>query len=163
MKIRLNKAICYFAGMQSKWRGEDNSLGICSSNAELVQKFVEIAIKEFGEEAEKIKVSDNCAYFYNSRLSKQIKKVIDKRAKLFREPSENALSYIAGMLDSSGKLTEKGIYIKLDHTDELMLENLGIHTKQGYVMNLSKFIMLIKPYSLLLSSIRLPGNERDPC
>ncbi len=163
MKIKLDKDLCYIAGMKSKWKGDENSIGVCTQSTEVQARFLEIAIKRFGEKAEKIKVEGKCAYFYNSNLSRSLeKKVIEKKVKLFTKINENSLSYIAGIVDSSVRIGKRGIWLDLDKGDELILENLGIHTKDGFVLNISFFIMLEKPFSVLLSNIRLPGNERDP-
>ena len=163
MKQKLGREIYYIAGMQRAWKGSKHSVGICSSSEEIKQRFAEIAIKALGVKSEKIIVEGNCIFFYHSRIEKQLQRIIRNRTKIFSKPGESAYSYIAGIVDATGKITRNSIRLSLDTGDELVLERMGIHTKQGYVLNLSNFFMLIKPYSLLLSSIRTPGNERDPC
>ncbi len=161
MKIRLTKDLCYLAGTQACWKGEASSIGICTSNAELQQRFISLLIG-LGVKPEKIKVSKSCTICYNSRLAKRLAKIRQRSLKIFSRISDKSLSYIAGIVDACAKQTKQGISIRLDRQSTLLLELLGFHTRDGYVLNLGDFIMLIKPYSLFLSSIRTPGNERDP-
>ena len=161
-----SKELYYVAGLASKWSGKHNSVGISTSLPEIEQRFIGIALSDFGIEPTKMTVEQGensvIVYFFHSRVAKLLKKTADRRVMLAKN-RELAARYLAGLFDANGVVTGTRVVIRgLDKKDELLLELVGIHSVNGSLLNISDFIMLIKPYSSLLSLSHLPGNERDP-
>ncbi|MEM3839469.1 MAG: hypothetical protein QXF01_02745 [Candidatus Micrarchaeaceae archaeon] len=157
MKIKLSPDICYMAGL-TRNRMDRNAVGIITGIKEIAERFAGIANKEFGIEPKKIIESESKGirkiYFYHSRVSKRLGEIRSKEDRLFRAPNEAALSYLAGIIDSSARFSSNGIYIEaLTPQDEVFLANLGIHTRNGRVSNISMLVKLAKPYSTVLKSL----------
>ena len=162
MKTMLKPKICYMVGLFSKSLGENNAIGIRTNLKDVEERFIEIAVKELSIEPSKILFRDRDVFFYHSRIYKQFLDIVKREARIFRTENELSKSYVAGLFDGAGSIKRSGVYIKgMNPSDELMLEELGIHTNGGRVLNISKFFMLINGYSILLEITRLPGYERD--
>lgn len=157
MKAKITQEMCYLAGIQSKWDGEKNSIGIRTKSKELEEKFVEIALK-LGVGPEQLRVQETedtyTVFFYHSRIAKALGRIVERKTKMFRVQNEFVSSYLAGMFDACGRVAKQGVYMRLDSSDELLLELFGVHTSQGHVLNLSRFFTLTKGHSVLLSGIR---------
>ncbi len=160
MKAKLKPSICYIAGLSRRY-SEKNAVGIETRNSELELRFIEMAIKEFKVEPTKIIIEEKedgkrKVYFYHSRVARQLAEIRQREDKLFRIPNEFSSNYIAGMLDSMGRFSKNGIYFDgLTPQDEVMLANLGVHTRYGRVSNISTLIGLAMKQSLILKEARL--------
>jgi hypothetical protein len=156
MKTKLTPNTCYIAGLVSKsYETEKSLVGIRTSVDEIEQRFIEIAVKDFGIEPQRILIQEvgehRHVFFYHSRVSKQLKDIVSRETHMFKKKDNLSSSYVAGMFDGAGHVTRTTITINpLSPSDVFMLENLGVHTKGNAIMNISSFIALIKGYSLLL-------------
>ncbi len=167
MKTKLKPYICYIAGMQSMSSEAHSAVGIRTSISEIEGRFVELCLKDLGVDPKRIIVEDERVarhiYFYHSGICRRIRKVVDDSNKMFKYRNIFSSSYVAGMFDAAGRMDKKGISIRgLGHKEELVLEQLGIHTKGGFILNPGSFITLVRGFSVLLELTHLPGNERDP-
>ncbi len=122
---------------------------------EVEEKLVEIAVNELQIPPQKILIDEEGeerhVYFYNSRLAKRLLKLISDEDKVFKVRNEFAASYLAGMFDAGGGIGRSGMHIGgLTPADEVMMANLGIHTRGGSIMNLSSFIGLVNGKSILV-------------
>ncbi len=171
-KLKLNPKISYMLGLYSHCNQEKSAIGITVDNSRTIEKFVEISLKEFNVQPNRILISEEGrntkALFYNSKLRNLFDKTIARKSKLFKYKNAYAMEYIAGVFDACGKVDNRGIFMEgIDREDQMILENLGIHIlqkgKRNYIINDSFFIMFIKEFSMRLSYIaHIPGNERDP-
>ncbi len=155
------------AGLHNHAKGELSRVGITTSVNEIEEKFVEICIKELQIQPNRIIMEDKdgvrTVYFYHTKMSKMLKRICDSETRIFTRINELSRSYVAGMFDASGHISKGRVFIKgLDARDELMLQQLGIHTSNGTIRNISSFFILIRGFSVLLEHAQLPGNERDP-
>ncbi len=160
MKTVLTPGICYMAGVYSKGpKREKNFVSLNTGMEYMQQRFAEIAVKELHIEPSKIIVARDSSMsigFYHSRVAKQLQNISNREAYLFKKSNELSKSYVAGMFDASGHFRPDSIEIRhITPSDALMLENLGVHTKGDKIMNISKFIVLIEGFSLLLSQTKL--------
>lgn len=151
MTVKLTPEFCYIAGLVNKGREyERSAIGIFTTLDKMIEKFVETAIK-LGMAPNKILIEDyegiKHAYFFNSKLAKQAREAVERETKIFKYKNEFSGNYLAGMFDSSGKMVKGRVIIKgLSANDQLMLQNLGVHTKGSDIMNVSVFLELIKDY-----------------
>jgi hypothetical protein len=160
MKAKLTPSICYMAGLLSKSKNERNAVGIRTGLEELEKKFIEIAMKEFEIEPNRILIEEvdgkRHIYFFHSRVAKRLNEIIGKEDKVFKVKNTFSSNYLAGMFDAAGGFGKESMYIRdLKPVDEVMLANLGIHTRGGNIMNISSFVSSIKGHSVLLSQSRI--------
>ncbi len=154
MKVKLKPKICYMAGL-STLPIERNAVGVETSFKEIEEQFIELALNVFHIEPSKIVIEEKenkcLVYFYHSRIARQLAEIRDREDRIFRVPSELSRSYVAGIFDSRGRRSAGGITIRaLSPKDDVMLANLGIHTRNGSIMNISALLSFIEEYSLLL-------------
>ena len=72
-----------------------------------------------------------------------------------------AACLVAGMFDLRGRINTRGLSMgRLDKSDGLMLELLGIHTRDTSIMNIRDFVSLIKKESLLAAGFSAKGVEK---
>ena len=160
MKAKLKPSICYIAGL-SKKDSEKNAVAVETGSEEIELRFVEAAIKEFKIEPTKVVIEEKKdgrrkVYFYHSRIARQLAEIRSREEKLFRVPNEFSCNYLAGMFDSTGGFSKTGVHLNiLTPQDEVMLANLGIHTRNGRISNISTFVALIGRYSYLLKSMNM--------
>ena len=157
MKTKLTPNICYLAGIQSKWTGANNSVGVTTVNKETEQRFVEIAVNDLGVPAEKIHVTEAngryTTYFFHSRTAKMLEKIKREKLAIFKNKKDLVGWYVAGMIDAAGKLTGSGLQLKIESSDALLLENMGIHTSGQTISNLRDLIEMLGSKSAYLSSL----------
>ncbi len=166
MKTKLNPDVCYMAGLMNKHvENENSAIGVRSASDAVIERFVLKAIG-LGIKPNKIVVSEEKGakhvLFYHSKLARMARSIREKETRLFRERNELSANYVAGMFDATGRLSKGVMSMKMDASDQLMLENLGVHTFNSSITSIGSFITLIKGFSALLDTIQLPGNERDP-
>jgi hypothetical protein len=155
MKARLKPGICYMSGL-SRRRSEKNMICIVTGIDGIELRFIEIAVNEFKIDPKKVVIEEQedrrrKVYFYHSRIARQLVEIQSREDRLFRTPNELSSSYVAGIVDSSGRFSKNGIYIdNLTPQDEVMLANLGIHTRDARVSNISALAFLVKGKSIML-------------
>ena len=156
MKAKLSLNTCYMAGLARR-RSEKNMICIVTGMDAIELRFVEIAVKELGIDPKKVVIEEQedrkrKVYFYHSRVARQLAEIQSREDRLFRSPNEFSRNYLSGMVDSIGRFSKGGIYMDgLTPQDEVMLANLGIHTRNGRVSNISALIELAKRHSVLLA------------
>ncbi|MDE1860920.1 MAG: hypothetical protein KGH72_04365 [Candidatus Micrarchaeota archaeon] len=161
MERKLKPKVCYVAGLCSKnTEQERNAVGVRTSVKEIEQRFIEIALTEFGIEPSKILVRDEInhvhVFFYHSRVAKQLKKLVSRETIIFKRRNEFAASYVAGMFDAAGHESNGALSINgVNASDQLMLQNLGVHTLNGRILNARQLVELIKGRSIMLQRIKL--------
>ena len=156
MKIKLGPSAYYMAGLMSKTKEENNAIGIKTGMHELEERFVEIALKDFKIDSRKILVEEGENYvhvcFYHSQIAKQLKSVIKSSPKIFTKRDVKSTSYIAGIFDAAGHIGRNVFKINgLSTEDVFILQNLGIHTRGGTILNIDSFMELVKGRSILLN------------
>ncbi|MGI0141918.1 MAG: hypothetical protein ACREBF_04715 [Candidatus Micrarchaeales archaeon] len=155
MSTRLTPELCYIAGIVSKSRQSEKSMvGINTTIDNVIENFVEISLK-LGVDTKKIMIEDvegvKHVYFYHSKLAKQIREIVEKETRIFKYKNEFSSSYIAGMFDASGKIRNGKLLISgLDKSDQLVLQNLGVHTMGERISNITQFVSLVKGHSILI-------------
>jgi hypothetical protein len=145
------------AGLYSKApRREKNYVSVNTSISELQQRFIEIAVNELGILPNKIilgRESEKSAGFYHSRVAKRLQDIVNREIYVFKTVNELSRSYVAGMFDIAGHYRGAIEISHVNPKDAFMLENLGVHTRGDKIMNISKFIALIKESGILLNRI----------
>jgi len=166
MRIKLKPEICYVAGIYSKVDSSSSKIELRTESSAVEERFIEIAIKSLGILPERVIAEGTRKrniYFYHSKMAKQLRYIISNETRLFKKRDANAASFVAGMFDAAGRVSNGMLSIEgLTGSDQVMLENLGIYTEGKRIRNISSFITLIHGFSVLLEHIQLPGNERDP-
>ena len=157
-KLKLTPLTSYALGVYSANKGNDGPIGVATMDNRIIEKFIKIAIEELGVEPNKILVKEHEVHFYNSMIRKLFDRALERRTKTFRYANDYSGSYVAGLFDCLGGIDRKGMYIRnLDAHDGLLLENLGIHTKQqgskSYVMDERTLVSLIKKHSCTLGGL----------
>ena len=170
-KLKLNPDICYVLGIFSGNRPERSGpIVLLTTSERTLEKFVSICVNCLGVQPNKFSISENEGLFqvslYHSKLRKLFESSLKRRLTIFRWANEYSANYLAGLFDSNGGMDSYGLYIKrLSLADSQLMENLGIHTSQkgakSYIRNTGALIALIKSFSIVLSVIPTPGNERD--
>ncbi len=171
-KLKLNPDICYLLGIFSGDRPERSGpIKLLTRNERMLERFVSIFVTQLDVKPNKFLIKEQDeglleADLYHSKLKRLFEAALKRRLMVFRWPNEYSANYLAGIFDSNGGLDNKGLYIRrLSLVDSQLMENLGIHTSQkgakSYIRNASAFIALIKSFSIVLSNISVPGNERD--
>ncbi len=156
MKIKLTANLCYLAGLQDKARFTDRAIGISTRIDELEQRFTEICVKELKIEPNRIIVREEGGskqiYFYHSKIYRELLEINSNATRIFRySNNEFSRMYVAGIFDAAGHAEKGRIRINgLTRSDELVLENLGIHTMNGTILNAGPFVKLIKGFSIML-------------
>lgn len=160
-KLSLNPNVSYALGACSHTIRD--YIGMSSHNEKVVEKFVKIAIDEFGIEPNKILIGEEQGVsqvkFYNSKLKKLMIDALERKTRLFKYRNEYSAEYIAGLFDVYGGVNAKGPYlVGMDSGDMLILENVGIHTMQqgskSYIINPGAFLEFVAGHSVLVSSPR---------
>ncbi|MDE1762127.1 MAG: hypothetical protein KGH59_01950 [Candidatus Micrarchaeota archaeon] len=155
MPTKLSPEICYIAGMMNKTKQDERSaVGIRTTLDDVIEMFVEVALK-LGVDTKKIVIEDvegvRHVYFYNSKIAKHARELIGKETKVFRHRNQFAGSYLAGMFDAGGRKRGGRLSISgMTPSDRLMLDALGIRTRDSTIVNASAFLSLVKGHSALL-------------
>ncbi len=158
-KLRLTPKTSYMLGMYVQ--GTRERIGVTSKSEEVVERFVKLAMDEFGVGPNRILFEQNdgatTAFFYNSKLKRRFDQALERRERLFKYRNEYSGNYIAGIFDMSGARDKAGLYFRrLEPVDALILEKLGIHTTgraRVRVTHAGELITLIREYSLVMSNI----------
>jgi len=160
MRFKPTRELCYLAGVMDNWRADEKSyVGVRTKSDETVERFVKYAVT-LGVDTRKIMIEQigetQHAYFYHSKIARMIRETLEKRTTLPRRNRELAVCLVAGMFDSKGRVTDRGVYLgRLDRADALMLENLGVRTKETRILTIGVFLEMIRKESVLAGSVHI--------
>jgi hypothetical protein len=160
MRFKPTRELCYLAGVMDNYRADEKSyVGLRTKNGETVERFVRYAVA-LGVDTRKIMIEQTGetqhAYFYHSKVARMIRDTLEKRTTLPRRNRELAACLVAGMFDSKGRITDRGVYLgRLDRADALMLENLGVRTRETRILSISVFLALVRKESVLAGSANI--------
>ncbi|MEM0142961.1 MAG: hypothetical protein QXL94_03275, partial [Candidatus Parvarchaeum sp.] len=98
MKLKLSRQLCYFAGLQSRFKTENGEVGIKTNKQSLEENFVSVSLNEFKIPPNKILVEINengsrHIYFYHSKINKELKQIIKSQTSIFKLPTPEARRY----------------------------------------------------------------------
>ncbi len=150
LKIKLAPELAYLIGFWRKRRSSEG-LGIYG-NEEHQTHFTKLLLEMKIAPTEKIQTLEDKVFTYNTAYRKFFQEVEEEQLERFKYLNEYAASYIAGIFDSVGGITEKGIVYmtKMNAEDEMMLLRLGFatkRTKDGLAICKPKaFLIFIKNY-----------------
>ena len=161
-KLELNPDVAYMLGIYKANRREEPCICVETDSEKLVERFVRIAVQRLEVKPEKMLVESTLkgtkALFYNSKLKKLFEGALEDRERIFKYKNEYSASYFAGILDSAGGVDAKGIFVRGDKIDFMVLERLGFHTRTGggrcHFRNANQFISFIRPYSIRLEGVK---------
>ena len=161
-KLKLTPNVSYALGIYSVSRDGRPAIGLRTRDGRVMQKFIEVVIKDLGIEPGKVVLGENMAFFYNSKLKKLFDRALDRRTKTFKYMNDYSGSYVAGLFDCSGGIDRKGMFIRnLDAHDSLLLENIGIHTmvqgSKSYIIDEKRFVELAGKHSCTLDRLVARG------
>jgi hypothetical protein len=166
MRFKPTRELCYLAGVMDNWRADEKSyVGLRTKNGEIVERFVKYAVA-LGVDTRKIMIEQagetQHAYFYHSRIARMIRDTLEKKTTLPGRNRELATCLAAGMFDSKGRVTDRGVYIgRLDRGDALMLENLGVRTSGTRILTIGVFLELVRKESVLAGSVHIEKAKRS--
>lgn len=135
---------------------EEPSVSVVTRSEGVMERFVRIALSEFGIAPQKIVVSEEAglrqALFYHSTAKRLMKKALEEREHIFKYKNDYSGSYFAGLFDARGHGSPRGIMTGVrDMTDIIILVRLGFRVaRSGKVQNANDYLKFIKPYSATL-------------
>lgn len=165
MRFKPTRELCYLAGVMDNYRADEKSyVGLRTKNDGVVERFVKYAVV-LGVDTTRIMIEQagetQHAYFYHSKIARMIRDTLEKKTTLPRRNRELASCLVAGMFDSKGRITDRGVYVgRLDRGDALMLENLGVRTRETAILNIGFFLALIGKESVLAGSARINKTDK---
>ena len=154
-KLPMSPDMSYMLGICSFGK-DDPSISVISRSDEVIERFVRIALSEFGVEPQKILVSEEDGLkkvlFYHSTAKRLMKRALDEREHIFKYKNDYSGSYFAGLFDARGHGSPKGVMTGTrDMRDIIVLERLGFRVnRSGKVQNANDYLKFIKPYSATL-------------
>jgi hypothetical protein len=154
-KLPMSPDMSYMLGICSFGK-DDPSISVISRSDEVIERFVRIALSEFGVEPQKILVSKEDGLkkvlFYHSTAKRLMKRALDEREHIFKYKNDYSGSYFAGLFDARGHGSPKGVMTGTrDMRDIIVLERLGFRVnRSGKVQNANDYLKFIKPYSATL-------------
>lgn len=150
LKIKLAPELAYLIGFWRKRRSPEG-LGVYGNEIQQTH-FTKLLLDLNIAPAEKIQTIEDKVLTYNTAYRKFFQEVEGEQLERFKYLNEYAANYIAGMFDSIGGITEKGVvyFSKMNAQDEMMLLRLGFatkRTKDGLAICKPKaFLIFIKNY-----------------
>ncbi len=110
---------------------DEPSISVRSSNGEVIERFVRIALSSLEIDPRKLLVGEEgdmkSVLVYNSRLKRLMAKALEERERIYKYRNDYSGSYFAGLYDVGGSRKDKGIMLKTrDMIDIIVLERLGI-------------------------------------
>lgn len=160
MRFRLTPELCYLAGLAGRSNEPERSMvGIRTQNDTIEERFIKYLLAQ-GVDTKKIMVEQDGTfrhiYVYHSKLARQMREIMEKRSMLAKKKDGMAAAFLAGLFDSNGHVTRDTITIrKLERSDELLLELLGVHTVNSKILSIRSFLKLIDDRSALAKGISL--------
>ena len=158
MRFKPTTELCYLAGLAGHFREPERSqVGILTQNDEIEERFVKYSLK-LGVEPKKIIIKEEGSfrhiYFYHSKIARMISEIMKERTTLPKKRGNLAVAFIAGTFDANGHTTRNMITIRrLERSDELLLELMGIHSVNSKILNIKSFVSLIKTQSVMARDI----------
>ena len=156
MKTKLTPELSYIIGLWSRRRSVEG-VGI-TAPPEILQVFVQQALELALTASDKLLIDGDKAYFYHAKYRKFFQQVEEDKLERYKYMNEYSASYLAGVFDGAGGITENGvIYIeKFTPADEILLLRLGFPIKKASgKMLIGKpklFLTLIKNYTRVFAS-----------
>ena len=147
------------AGLMDKVTGEKSEVGITTNFEEVEQRFLEIAVNKLGIEPNRIVIEEKEAgrrriLFYHSRVARSLRDINENANRIFIRRNELSGAYVAGLFDAMGHANRNGIYMgRMDPRTALLLEKLGIHTRENRITGVSSFMELVKGQSILAAKV----------
>ncbi|MDE1810494.1 MAG: hypothetical protein KGH66_00405 [Candidatus Micrarchaeota archaeon] len=166
-KLGLNPDVCYMLGVYKAYKREEPCICLETDSEKLVERFVQIAVQRLDVKPEKLLIESTTpgtkAMFYNSKLKRLFEEALEDRERIFKYKNEYSASYMAALFDTGGWIDGKGIFIRGDKMDFMLLERLGFHTTtrgaKCYLRNGVQFMAFIKPYSIKLIDMAKTGRR----
>ncbi len=158
-KAKLSPELCYMAGLMDKGAGEKSEVCITTNFEEVEQRFLEIAVKNLGIKPNRIVIEEKDGglrrvLFYHSRIAKALRGISENSNRIFIRRNELSAAYVAGLFDAMGHANRNGVYMRrMDPRTALLLEQLGIHTRENRIAGVGSFMELVKGQSMLASRI----------
>ena len=146
MKLKLSPSLSYIIGLWSRLKIA-KGIGI-KGNEEVLAVFAREVLKE-GIAPKGLLYTENSVYFYNSKLLRFFKKILEEREDRFMFPNEYACNYFAGIFDAVGEIKSNKICLgRFNKKDALALTRLGFPLSKGKRLciegRIPAFIRLIK-------------------
>ena len=125
MKVKLSPELSYIIGLWRKCRTKEG-IGVYGGN-EIIGIFSKEAIEKGLTTSDKLLIDEEKAYFYHTAYRKFFQSIEEEQLERFKYLNEYAASYLAGMFDAAGEITDKGIVglKKANRNDEMLLIRLG--------------------------------------
>ncbi|MGC8479352.1 MAG: hypothetical protein ACP5M9_01645 [Candidatus Micrarchaeia archaeon] len=155
MKIKLTNELCYLSGLVSRFREDNNAIGIKTNRRSMEENFISLVLKFFKIPPNKLVIEENDdgsrhIFFYHSKINREIKYVLKNKVKLFKFPTPQSRSYLGGLFDASGHFNDNIFSINaLSLQDKMIFENLGVHLSGSKILSQRTFYSLIKGFSVL--------------
>jgi hypothetical protein len=154
----------YMLGLCSLGKDEP-SISAVSRSDEVIERFVRMALGEFGIDPQKIVVTETedglkKVLFYHSTAKRLMMRALDEREHIFKYKNEYAASYLAGLFDARGHGSPRGIIAGVrDMVDIIIMTRLGFRvSRAGRVQNANDYLKFITPYSATLKNA--PPRQR---
>jgi hypothetical protein len=150
LKIKLAPELAYLIGFWRKRRSPEG-LGVYGDESQLMH-FTKLLLEMNIAPTEKIQTIEDKVLTYNTAYRKFFQEVEEEQLERFKYLNEYAANYLAGIFDSVGGITEKGVVYmtKMNAQDEMLLLRLGFatkRTKDGLVIcKPMAFLIFIKNY-----------------
>lgn len=155
MKIKLTPELSYLIGMWSKRKAKEG-LGI-EAPKEVQEIFAKCALEQGLTTSDKMLSSETKIYFYHGKWRKFFQEIESEKFDRYKYINEYSASYLAGLFDAVGRISEQGIiYLtKFGNDDELLLLRLGFPTmKKEHALVIGKpkaFLTLIRNYTRMFA------------
>ncbi len=160
MRFKLTKELCYLAGLAGRTReSEKSGIGIITQSDDIGDRFLKESFK-LGVDPRKIIIEESGSFkhihYYHSKIARMIAEIMKTRAGLPKKGRDYAIAFLAGAFDGNGHINRGSITIrKMERSDDLLLELMDVHTVNSKILNIKKFISLIKEQSILANQTAL--------
>jgi hypothetical protein len=148
MKIKLTPELAYIIGL---WRKKKSFEGLgIRGEGKLLEVFSQEVLAQQLTTPDKLLSDERKIYFYHTAYKKFFTEIEAEQLERFKYLNEYAASYLAGMFDAVGNISEDGIvsFSKMGKEDELLLWRLGFKTRR------KKELIIIERPIILLAFIK---------
>ena len=155
-KLPISPDVSYMLGIY-RCNNRYRNLYLETTSAELMERFVKIAIMELDTKIESVIITKEgdltTAEINNSKLKKLLDNALKERERIFKYKNEYSGSYFAALFDCNGSVDRRGAFVThVDAYDKILLERIGFHTATNsgrcYIKKSMDFIMFIAPFSI---------------
>lgn len=156
MKIKLTPELSYLIGFWSKRRCKEG-IGV-EAPKNLQEIFVQCVLEQGLTTSDKMLFDEKKVYFYHNKYRKFFQEIESEKFDRYKYINEYSASYLAGIFDAVGGITDKGIvYLsKFGDDDELLFLRLGFPTikKEGRMLigKPKAFLVFIKNYTKVFTN-----------